>query len=348
MRGLAIRMASALALLASPGAFALEPFVRASLSGDESPWVGQQVTMIVELLAPGYFSSAVNFDLPDPEVVLLMPPAGHPVVGSETIDGQHYTVQRHSLRAWPMQAGSIEIPPMTARFSFKRNPLDTETVPASLVTPQVSLAVKQPPGAENLGLVISARNLKVEESWDPQPGGDPVKAGTAFKRTVTFTAPGVPGMLIPPAPANDIDGLGVYSKRQLMDQDNRGSLTGVRRDEITYVCKRPGQFTIPETTFTWYDLDAGKLRTETLAAQTFDVIINPDLDSSSVKTTASLDQRISIDWRVALAALGLVALLLTALLSSRARNIASAMLAGLTRPLRPVHLQPLNPGAHDD
>lgn len=337
-----------LALLASVSVLAQEPLIRANVPENDAVWTGQQVTLVVELLAPGYFASAVHFDLPDPNVVLVMPPAGHPVVGSETIEGVRYTSQRHRLRLWPMQAGEVDVPALTARFSYKKNPLDTDSVPASLATQSISLTVRQPPGAEQLGTVISARNLRVEETWDPQPGSDPVKAGTAFKRTVTFTVPDVPGMVIPPVPANPIDGLGVYPRRELMDQDNRGALTGIRRDEITYICKRPGQFTIPETTFSWYDLDAGELRTETLAAQTVNVIANPEMASAEANTTASASERISVNWRVALAALVLVTLLLAVLLNAHLRNKLGAMLIRLAQPLRPVHLKPLNPGVHHE
>jgi len=110
-----------------------------------------------------------------------------------------------------------------------------------------------PPGAENLGQVISARDLKIEETWRPEPGKENVMAGAAFTRTITFTAPDVPGMMFPPFPAGQIDGLGIYTKRQLLDQTDGGSLHGERRDVVTYVCKRAGEFTIPATQYTWFD-----------------------------------------------------------------------------------------------
>src|SRR5262245_47146287 len=45
-------------------AVAQEPKVRTSLATNDTIWVGQKATVIVELLAPGIFASAASFDLP--------------------------------------------------------------------------------------------------------------------------------------------------------------------------------------------------------------------------------------------------------------------------------------------
>lgn len=322
-------------------ATAQEPQVRTTLSDGDSVWVGQGIELVVEILVPGYFASATSFDLPDPDGVLLMPPGQHPLVSNETRDGVVYTVQRHTLRAWPMRAGSQSIPAFTARFSYKKNPLDTDDIPASLTTPPIPFQVQLPPGADNLGTVISARDLKLEESWDSEPGTEGIKAGTAFTRTVTFTAPDVPGMVFPPFPSGDIDGLGIYTKQQIRDQENRGTLTGERQDKITYVCKRPGQFTIPAVTFTWFDLDAQQLRTETLPARTLNVIVNPDMASAGTGAVVAAGKNL---WLILSGGLVLILVLFVVTRSRRVQQFCGRVIV----PLRPVHLQPLNPLSRED
>ncbi len=333
----ALRLARALLaaalLCGTAGAIAQQPLVRAHLASAEPPWVGEGVTLVVELLAPGYFTTTA-FDLPEPAGVLLMPPSGHPLVGGETIAGTYYTVQRHELRAWPMRAGEQSIPAFDVRISFKRNPLDTQSESAVLTTAPLPLQAKAPPGSAGLGTVISARGLELSERWEPPPGGEPVMAGAAFTRTVSFSAPDVPGMLFPPFPAGAIDGLGVYSKRALQDSEDRGALQGRRSDTITYVMKRPGQYVVPAVKFIWFDLDTKQLRTKELPAQTFDVIVNPALASAA--ETASEGGR---DAGYAVAAGLIVGLLLLVVLAWRARRTLARLLA----PLGPVHLQALNP-----
>jgi hypothetical protein len=319
--------------------WAQEAMVRAHLDTNATVWVGQKVTVVVELLPPGYFSSAVSFDLPDPHGVLLLPPLGHPIVSSETISNTRYTVQRHELSAFPMRAGQQSIPAIPLRFSFKRAPLDTNEIAATVTTTPMPFTVELPPGAENLGNVISAKGLKVEETWRPEPAKTNVPAGSAFTRTITFIAPDVPGMVFPPFPTSQIDGLGIYTKRQLHDQTDDGSFRGERRDVITYVCERPGEFTIPAVRYIWFDLETKQLSTNDLPARTLNVIANPALVlATGTHSTRDFASRSVAWWAFAVSAAVTLLVLFTSQ-SARLRRL----LADLFIPLQPFHLQPLNP-----
>lgn len=310
--------------------------VRATIETKGDLWIGQRVTLVVELLAPGYFAGSAAFDLPNPPGLMLAPPEGSPLVSSETIADTTYTVQRHELSILAQRGGEQTIPSITVRFHFKRNPLDKNEVAATVKTPPVKFTVKVPPGAEKLGNLISARDLKVEETWKPDPGK--AKAGDAFTRTIEYSAPDVPAMAFPPFPPGKIDGLGVYPKPpEVLDHSERGTLTGKRRDTITYICQRPGQFTIPAVRLTWFDLDAKKLQTIAFPARTFDVAPNPAMAAAvaaSTKESSSLRPFL----------LGLLGAL---------GVCGCAALAAKTWPLwrpvidyfRPVHLAPLNPPA---
>ena len=310
------------------GAIGQEPKVRTSLSTQGDMYVGQRLTLVVELFAPGFFASAATFDLPDPQGVLLMPPTAHPMVSSEDIDGVSYSVQRHELFAFPKRGGSQTIPSLPVRFAFKRSPLDQAKISASVTTDPVEFTVVLPPGAEGLANVISARNLKVEETWQPELGKTTIKPGDAFTRTIIFSAPNLPGMVFPPFPADSIDGLGVYAKHQILDQTERGQLRGERRDVITYVFQRSGEFTIPAARLTWWDLDNKQLQSVDFPAHVFSVAEAP-LPMSSSKPLAR--------WKPALAVLILLALAL--LCYARLRHLFADAFARF----RPVRLAPLNP-----
>ena len=315
-------------------ASAQEAQVRATLKVQGDVWVGQRVILVLELLAPGFFSSAPSFDLPDPQGLLLVPPSESPVLGSETINGNSYTVQRHELSVFAQRPGEWTIPPLTVRFSFKRNPMDKTSVSATVATEPIRFTAKLPPGAEKLGTVLSARNLTAVESWKPEPGK--AKAGDAFTRTITFSAPDIPGMAFPPFPTPPIDGLGIYPKTpEILDQSDRGRLSGERHDIITYICQRPGHFVIPAARLTWWDLDANQLRTVDFPARTFDVSPNPAMEAASA-TPASIHRSV-LRWLVPM----LITILLIALTlwRNKLRRTFRCWLA----PWRPIHLQPLNP-----
>ena len=313
--------------------------MRAELNTNATVWVGQKVALVVELLAPGYFASAATFDLPDPQGVLLLPPMEHPLVSGKTITDTYYTVQRHELLAYAMRSGDQTIPAFKARFNFKRSPLDTNELAATVTTVPIPFKVQQPPGAEHLGQIISARELRLDETWRPEPGKTNVRAGSAFTRTVTFRAPDVPGMVFPPFPAGRIDGLGIYAKRQVSDQTERGTMRGERSDIITYICQRPGEFTIPSVRFIWFDLGTKQLNTNDLPARTLNVIANPALSTAGGAGVAQGAAGRFGPWRWFAGAMALVLLVLLAGWNAGFRRV----MAKLFMPLRPLHLKTLNP-----
>lgn len=331
MRGIACGLIVGF-ILFSRLASAQEPKVRATLATKDDQFVGQRLILAVELLAPGYFAGAAAFDLPDPPGLLLVPPSGSPVISSETIADTAYTVQRHEVSVFAHRGGEQSIPPLTIRFQFKRNPLDKVSVPASVKTEPVRFTAKIPPGAEKLGSVISAKDFKAVESWKPVPGR--AKAGDAFTRTITYSAPDVPAMAFPPFPAGAIDGMGIYPQPpEVLDVNERGSLSGRRRDAVSYVCQRAGRFVIPAVKLTWFDLDTHTLQTIDFAARTLDVAPSPE-QTSALSAPEHHNFRFFL---ITLAsALGICAL---AWVFSKTR----ATWLPFLRVFLPVHLAPLNP-----
>lgn len=321
-------------------ASAQEGLVRAKLEIKDTPWVGQKITLVVELLAPGFFSGGPSFDVPRVPGVLVIPPEGSPVVGSEEIGGVSYTVQRHELSVFGQRAGGHDIPAFAVRFAFKHAPLDKDPMAQRLMTPPLHFETKLPPGAEKLGTIISARDLKVEETWKPEPGKTQAKAGDAFVRTITFSAPDVSGMAFPPFPAPEVDGLGIYPKAPLvMDHSERGQMQGGRQDIISYQCKRPGHFVIPAARFTWWDLDAQQLKAVDFPARSFDVAPNSALASEAAANTRTPSR---VSWIIVTLLVGGVSFFLWVGLNFGGPYLTTGW-ERLVIFFRPIHLQPLNP-----
>lgn len=267
------RLAIALLSMALAGAAQAQQSpsrVRATLAARGDVYAGQRVTLVVELLTPGYFASAATFDLPRVSGVLLLPPAERPVVGSETIDGVDFTSQRHELSVIAWRGGAYDIPPFEVRFAMKASPLDKQSQPQSVRMPPLHFVVISPPGAENPGTIISSDDLRFEETW--QPALTAAKPGNAFTRTIAIRAENCPAMALPSVSIPDIDGLAIYaSEPEVSDQSDRGVSAGIRRQKFTYVCQRPGRFTIPPMRLTWWSLRDKSLRTAELRGQTIDV-----------------------------------------------------------------------------
>ncbi|HSJ03472.1 MAG TPA: BatD family protein [Verrucomicrobium sp.] len=317
---------------------AQEPMARAAMETKDTIYVGQKCTMVVELLAPGFFDSAAAFDLHDPQGLILMPPVSRPVVSSEEINGASYTVQRHELAVLASHAGKAVIPPISVRFQFKRAPLDKQGVPATVRTEPLSFTATLPPGAEKVGNLISARALTMEELWKPDLALTHPKVGDAFTRTITFTAQDLPGMMFPPFPAGELNGIAIYAKPpQVHDKVEGASWQGQRIDEITYVLQTTGRFTLPAVQLVWWDLDAKALQTISLPARTFEVAANPALAVTKPGPVGTGWEPLHLRWVLLGLLLGLPATVI--LLQPSLRRFIWERL----QIFRPVHLQPLNP-----
>jgi hypothetical protein len=327
-----------LCFVCAPCAWALATAkVRTTLETKGAVWVGQHVTLAIELMSPGFFSGSPTFYLPQVPQVLLLQPNDRPVLGSETIDGASYTIQRHEFAIFAQHPGNVIIPSFQVRFSTR---VGTAQPAEHLVsTDAVSFEVKLPPGAEGLATLISARDLKATETW--QPRSTKAKEGDAFTRTLTFSAPDVPSMAFPPFPTTEIPGIGVYAKDpRLVDQSERGVMRGERQDIITYVCQRPGRFVLPAARFTWWDLNRQQLRTVDFPARTFEVAANPAFSPPPNATISEKGWKWPPHLRELIVATAAVAILAGfAWWTNRHRPRWWKAIAFW----RPIHLAPLNP-----
>jgi hypothetical protein len=292
-------------LFASSNATGAEPAARvqASLATKGDVWVGQRVTLVVELFAPGFFAAAPAFELPQVPGVVIAKPEDRPTLDSKTIDDVSYTVQRHEFAVYAQRAGTVTIPGFVARFEANER-FGAPAKAYSVTTPAVKYVAKMPPGAEKLATVITTRSLTVKETWAPEPGA--AKVGAAFTRTITVEARDVPGMVLPSFAFAPPDGLRAYPKPpEVSDSVNRGELTGRRVETVTYVCEEPGRYELPALVLAWWNPEAQKLSREKLPARTFDVTA-PPTPPAAVPVTPAPEPR-SRWWLVAIGA-GVVAL----------------------------------------
>jgi len=307
--------------------------VRASIGTEDEIWTGQKVILVVELVAPGYFAGSPSFDLPKLSGCLIVPPAGSPVVGSETRDGQSFTVQRHELLVFPRRPGKFDIPPFGIRFAIKRAPLDQESVAQSVRTQPLSINVTAPPG-DAAKVSLTSTDLKVSESWTPEPGKR-AKPGDAFVRTITWSASDMTGMAFPPFPRDKIPGLGIYRKDPLVeDTSDRGNLQGKRVDTITYICKAGGDFSIPAYKIRWWDPGKKSLQTTEFPIRAFTVVVPPPPpEPFSRKASRYLRSH----------GIGIAAIAAAFTIFAGTFRFWSPPVISFFHRLRPRHLPPLNP-----
>jgi hypothetical protein len=239
--------------------------IRTHLASTAPVWVGQRATVVVDLLVSTTFVSVPGFDLPQIPGAVLMEIPEPPTLGTETVDGSQYVQQRHELGFWALRPGRFQIPAFIIPVASPESP-GSAPVEHRLTTEPLVLEAKMPPGASDAQGLVSTTELRVREEWQPMPG-DQARVGDAFVRTVTRTAPDVPGMVFPPLPLARVEGLAAYPAPPVVrDRAERGDFTGERVERITYVCERPGPVSIPALRIPWWNVAQSTLETATLPA----------------------------------------------------------------------------------
>jgi hypothetical protein len=270
------------------------PGVKVELTPKDGAWVGQRVTLAVTLSTPDLFAGAPDFDLPSIPGAVVLPPAGSPIVGSDTIDGTTFTTQRHEFAVYAQRDGVVGIPAFAIRFESNAG-FGKPIVKRDVTTEAVSFTAKKPPGSGALGTVIAARNLKITDEWRPEPKAP--RVGDAFTRTLIVTADDVPGMVFPSFRLDVVEGLVAYPKElSINDHTERGSLTGQRIETTTYVCEVAGTVAVPVCTLTWYDLDTNELKMTMVPGRAFAVAPAPKPDPTPNRAAPALNARSGL-WR---------------------------------------------------
>lgn len=246
-------------------------------------WIGQRATFYIELLAPGSFVGAANFELPQIPGTLLIK-MGNPVVSSKDIEGASWFLQTHEFALFSQKAGVLEVPAFPVTFSRQEGFVGPATE-VKAKTPAARIEIQRPPGSEQIGFLVTTEALEVTETWDSPPG--PAKVGAMFKRTILQRAPNLTGMALAPSPTTAPDGIKVYpGNAETNDKLERGDFLGERRETITYLLQKSGTLSLPALTYVWWNPKTQTLDSKTLPAVTFEVVAPPAAPSPAATVTA--------------------------------------------------------------
>jgi hypothetical protein len=242
--------------------------VRTTLEPEQNVVIGQRIRLLVDVLFPG--------DMPYPPRVAAPTVSGAQVFRfesqattiSDQIDNVAYVGQRFEFALYPRRGGELTVPAVTATL---RDRAQNETGTASGLRLQVAV----PPGIDASQPVIAATQVTMTEQGTA-PAARQFHVGDAWRRAIERRAEDVSGLAMPAFDFTAPAGVRVYPDApQINDKSDRGSLTGERIDQVTYVFETSGTFVIPALTQTWWDLDAKTARTITLAARTVRVAEAP-------------------------------------------------------------------------
>ncbi len=222
-------------------------------------WVGQRAILQIDVLAADAWAQVANFGRIEMAGAYLLPPRDQGTRLQETIGGQSFTGQRYELFLYPQRAGELQLQAEPLEVRVRRFGAGGGDAFRNVTLPPVSIRARFPPGAEGITGLISTRELRAEQRWEPPV--DELKVGDSLRRVIRLQAADVPGMAFRPLRFEAIKGLGVYpAQPRVEDEYHRGMLRGSRIESVTYVAERAGRFSLPAITLTWWDTANERLR----------------------------------------------------------------------------------------
>jgi hypothetical protein len=257
-------------LCALPAFISAEPDIRiiSGIVEEEEALVGQRRTFFIEIQTDTWFSGPIEITPPAMDGVILAQLEAFGVNGTIRQDGTTFTTHRKEFTLFALNPGSVVIPPgqVRAQIADPGNP----PIAYSGESPEVVFEAVMPDGVQWEGPLLTTRALTLRESWDHEPG--PGMVGDAFQRTISIEADGILGMVFPPFPAPDMDGVRIYRDApRVEDKTGRGGLTGLRSETLTYVFEKPGQVTLPAYSLSWWDVGTSTLKEAQLSAHRFEI-----------------------------------------------------------------------------
>lgn len=249
-----------------------QSMARAHLEPSGQVMPGQPVKLVVDALTTNWFTSAPVFPPLDIPGAIVSPPGDDASNLNLEINGVKWFGVSRTYIVTPQNGGDLAIPPITLVLHVGQVNGEVKAR-----TPPLKLSVKvvqRPAGAEN---AVATSRLDIKQTLDRSLTG--LKQGDAFTRTITISAAGVQGMLLPPAQFAAVKGLAVYpkpAKVQDITKERQGFLGSSRVDAATYVIQQAGDYTLPGVSVQWWDTRANQLRTAQIPALQFSAAANPD------------------------------------------------------------------------
>ena len=225
---------------------------------------------------------------------------GSPNQYEKLIDGERYGVYEKRYVIFPQRSGPLEVPDILFRgevtdgssnFVFRN--LNTRRVTAFIEG--ISIEVLERPAAVQSGdFWLPVSNLTLEESWSTDLNN--LKVGDSLVRTVTMTADGLDGAVLPPFSPREIEGLNLYPDPAEIERTfEEGAIVGTRIEVTSMVPVASGNIMIPEISIPWWNIDIDQLETTVIPATSLTIatVAGEIPAEQTVASTQNLEELLS-------------------------------------------------------
>ena len=201
---------------------------------------------------------------------------GSPNQYEQIIEGVRYGVYEKRYVIFPQRSGPLEIPDILFRgevtdgssnFVFRN--LNTRRVTAFIEGITISVN-ERPVAAQEFDNWLPVTNLSISEEWSTDL--ENLSIGDSITRTITLTADGLDGAVLPPFSPETLDGINVYQDPASIERTYvDGSIVGTRVESSTLVPVIAGTIEIPEIVIPWWDVSSDELKEAVITAKSIQV-----------------------------------------------------------------------------
>jgi hypothetical protein len=237
------------------------------LSPPESIVIGQEVRLIIEVSTPRWFAGGTRIVLPEVADAVVLRRNEFATNISRREGATTWVVQQWQLELYPQQPGRYRVPEIDLGLAV--NDADHGIVRGALATTSLEFVAVVPDILAGVDTWVATPTFSVEQVFDRELTA--LQPGDALTQTITLRASRVSAMMLPAPGHTELPGLAAYAALpELENRSNRGEATAIRRQTVTYVVERPGQYRLRGESFHWWNTESGKLELATLPAVTLD------------------------------------------------------------------------------
>jgi len=263
-----------LAIAAVP-ARAADPFAEASVEAQGNIVVGQQISIVIDVYVPNFFTSPPQFPSIDMANAIVTLPDERALNLDKTVNGEQFAGIRRTYLVIPQIAGDYALPSVSIPFGYAKVP--GQSTQASVPVPPVTFQVEDVP-AQGGGSSFAASNANLTQTLDRNPAE--LKVGDSLVRTVTLFAEATQAMMLPQPQFDAPEGIKLYRQAPVLTDSVTGpdrKMGSQRSDRVTYVMEKEGKLTIPALNVDWFDTSARQTRHAELAPISLNVKASPNV-----------------------------------------------------------------------
>jgi hypothetical protein len=272
-----------------PGEGDTSPFFLEVEVDEERPYVQQQVVYTVRVFRTTKTSSA-RLSEPAPEGVdTIVERLGKDSVYVAHRAGQRYRVTERRYAIFPQGSGMLVLPPLRfqaeviERGRSRSSIFDTARTRSIRVRSKaIEVPVAEAP-AEAPRVWLPARSLSLGETWS---SAGPVTAGDALTRRITIRASGLIAAQLPELNLALPEAIKQYPEQpELKNLAGEDGVMGTRIQTTALVATRPGTYTLPAVTVTWWNVETRQPEQAVLPSRILEVTAG----APAAERTAPLD-----------------------------------------------------------